>query len=90
MAYFWGPRSSMAAKVRTRDRITEVYFLSRKTSQPAECYNSFQCEHKLSIQSCHLLLSHVERQELNISDVICYLVSGGSPESISLNQESLY
>ena len=57
---------------------------------PAMSVLSFQWVHGVLIQSCHLLLSHIERQKLNLSDVIFHWVSGCSPGSISLNPESLY
>lgn len=69
-------------------RVTELILPHRRHS--ARAGTTVSSVNGLLIQSGHLLLSHVERQELNISDVICYLDSGGSRESISLNQESLY
>ena len=56
---------------------------------PATPVLSFQWEHRVLTQSCHLLLSHAERQKLNLSDVVFPWVSGGSPGLIPLNPESL-
>ena len=79
-----GSRSSVAAQVKMRNGITKGYCVS------AMSVLSFQWAHGVLIQSCHLLLSHVERQKPNLSDVIFHWVSGGSPGSTPLNPESLH